>query len=248
MCGLLLVAQGAVGPVDEEDLLGGTGDGRVEPAEVVGRKHVLGDVALVDVDVLPLSALCFMAGDGIGILDLQGIVVGVLAQTLHAVAFVCQFGIVLPDGREECLLLLPRQGWCLALQGIEQYGQLHLLVVVVGELDYGIGKAEAIERTLVAYAPHHRHVAVGDEGERGKGRGARGKRIAAFVLLPPYSLLLCLTASNKSMAALTDTFKESSAPSIGIRICASAAWRHTSVSPVASVPITKAVAPRISVS
>ena len=62
------------------------------------------------------------------------------------------------------------------------------------------------------------------------------------------STVLCLTASYSRIAALTDTLSESSLPSIGMRICASAAWRHTSVRPVASVPITIAVAPVIAVS
>ena len=58
----------------------------------------------------------------------------------------------------------------------------------------------------------------------------------------------CLTASYSKMAALTLTFSESSLPNMGILICASAACRHTSVSPVASVPITVAVPRRMSVS
>ena len=59
-----------VGPVDEIDLPSCAGDGGVEPAEVVGREHVLGDVPLVDIDVLPLSALSLVASDGVRILDL----------------------------------------------------------------------------------------------------------------------------------------------------------------------------------
>ena len=68
---------------------------------------------------------------------------------------------------------------------------------------------------------------------------------------PPHQfqkLSLCLTASKSSTAALTDTLRESRMPSIGMRICASAALRQMSVSPVASVPITIAVPHRISVS
>jgi len=49
------------------------------------------------------------------------------------------------------------------------------------------------------------------------------------------------TASNSKMAALTDTLSESSRPRIGMRMCASAASRHTCVRPVDSVPITMAV-------
>ena len=49
------------------------------------------------------------------------------------------------------------------------------------------------------------------------------------------------TASISKMAALTDTLSESSRPRIGMRMCASAASRHTCVRPVDSVPITMAV-------
>ena len=59
---------------------------------------------------------------------------------------------------------------------------------------------------------------------------------------PPYpSIWRCLTASYRSMAALTDTFSESSLPSMGMRIWLVAALRHMSVRPVDSVPITMAV-------
>ena len=50
------------------------------------------------------------------------------------------------------------------------------------------------------------------------------------------------------MAALTDTFRESILPSIGILMWASAAFLHTSLRPVDSVPITMAVPHFISVS
>lgn len=56
------------------------------------------------------------------------------------------------------------------------------------------------------------------------------------------------TASKRRIAALTDTLSESSCPFIGMRMWASAAWRQGSVRPVASVPMTKAVPRRMSVS
>ena len=62
------------------------------------------------------------------------------------------------------------------------------------------------------------------------------------------ALFRCLTASNIRIAAETDTLRESRRPSIGILICASAAFLHASVSPVASVPMTMAVPPFMSVS
>lgn len=56
------------------------------------------------------------------------------------------------------------------------------------------------------------------------------------------------TASKSSMAALTETLRESRRPSMGMRMCASAASRQTSVRPVDSVPITMAVPCRMGVS
>ena len=58
----------------------------------------------------------------------------------------------------------------------------------------------------------------------------------------------CRTASKRRMAAETETLRLSRRPSIGMRMCASAARRQTSVRPVDSVPITRAVPPVISVS
>ena len=55
-----------LGPVHEIELLGSTGEGCVEPVDLVGGEHVVGHIALIQIDVRPLSALSFMAGDGIG--------------------------------------------------------------------------------------------------------------------------------------------------------------------------------------
>ena len=54
----------------------------------------------------PLSALCLVAGDGIGVFDLQGIVIGVGSQFLHPLSLVAYLGIVFPYSPEEILLLL----------------------------------------------------------------------------------------------------------------------------------------------
>ena len=62
------------------------GNGGVEPAEVVGGEHVFSHVALVDEDVGPLPALCFVAGDGIGVLDLHDAVADAPFDADHLVA------------------------------------------------------------------------------------------------------------------------------------------------------------------
>lgn len=65
-------------PVDEIKFLCSTREGCIEPMDIVGREHVVGHVALVNIYVRPLSALCLMTCYGIGILYLQGIVTRVL--------------------------------------------------------------------------------------------------------------------------------------------------------------------------
>ena len=54
--------------------------------------------------------------------------------------------------------------------------------------------------------------------------------------------LRCLIASNVTIAVVTDTFKESAIPFIGMMMFWSAASTQAWEMPVASVPITKAEA------
>ena len=48
----------------------GTGKGRVEPTEVIGRQILVRHIALVEEYILPLSALSLVASHGVGILHL----------------------------------------------------------------------------------------------------------------------------------------------------------------------------------
>lgn len=59
-----------LGPVDKEDSLGGACDGCIEPSEVVGGEKFLCHVTLINEDVGPLTALCLVASDCVGVLDL----------------------------------------------------------------------------------------------------------------------------------------------------------------------------------
>ena len=77
--------------------------------------------------------------------------------------------------------------------------------------------------------------------------GNHGVQYNKFSLHATLYCCRCLTASNNSMAVLTDTLSESSCPSIGMRMCLSAAMRHSCDSPLSSVPITIAVGLRMSV-
>ena len=92
-------------PVDKIKMLCGTGKGGVDPVDVVGREHLIGHVALVEIDVCPLPALCLVAGDGVAELHLQGVVVSVLTDFLHAVGLQRYVGIVLQHIPEELLVL-----------------------------------------------------------------------------------------------------------------------------------------------
>ena len=73
------------------------------------------------------------------------------------------------------------------------------------------------------------------------------KRLFQRKIVTSYIPCRWRTASKRRMAALTETFRESSLPSMGIRIWASAASRHCEVRPVDSVPITMAVGAVMSV-
>lgn len=97
-------------PVHEEQLFGSTGKGGVKPVDIVRREHIVGHVALVNIYVRPLAALCLVAGYGIGELNLQGVVVRVGTQTLHAVGTARLVGIILKYGVEELFALLVRKG------------------------------------------------------------------------------------------------------------------------------------------
>ena len=71
--------------VEQVDFPGGAGEGGVEPAEVLFVEHLVGDVTLLDYHRIPLATLCLVAGEGVGKLDLQGVVVGVLTHGSVAV-------------------------------------------------------------------------------------------------------------------------------------------------------------------
>ena len=118
-----------------------------------------------------------MAGDGIGILGLQGIVVGVGLQPLDAFGLRGDIGIVLQHGVEEAVGLLAGQGRCIATEGVQQEADLLLAVVVVGKSEGDVGKAEPIQLARAAHSAHDGHLAVGDE-------------VRAFVLLRPIVIVL----------------------------------------------------------
>ena len=80
--------------VDQIDLLGGSGKGRVEPFEVIDREGVLPE-GVVDEDAAPLSALGLVSGHSVGVLELQGVVVLVFTDGFVAFLLGGKMSIVL---------------------------------------------------------------------------------------------------------------------------------------------------------
>lgn len=60
----------------------------------------MGDVADVEEDVLPLAALGFVAGDGVGVFDLDGVEEGVCLDFLDFGGFGWGVGVVFKDLEE----------------------------------------------------------------------------------------------------------------------------------------------------
>ena len=52
--------------------------------DIVGGEHVVCHIALIQIDMRPLATLSFVAGDGIGELNLKGVVVTVALQFFDA--------------------------------------------------------------------------------------------------------------------------------------------------------------------
>ena len=125
---------------------------------------------MVDDHGAPLAALCLVAGEGIGELDLQGVVVGVLFHGTQPVLFARHVGIVLHDGLEELLRLGGGERGGLAVEGFEeQFAVVGREVGVVDKAQGGIGKMETIEFLVVAEALHLGYVAVGNEAHAAFG-------------------------------------------------------------------------------
>ena len=130
----------------------------------------------------PLSALCFVAGDGIGVFDLQGVQMDVLLHFFHTLLLAGNIVVVVPDGIPKGFLLFGREGGALALKRVHHDGSVNLHAVVVGQFDRSIGKAQAVELALVAVAAHDGHIAVGQEGRYLVFFGSRGWHPPVIVL------------------------------------------------------------------
>ena len=102
-------------PVHQIQSFRGPGKGRVQPTDIIGRKHVFRHVTLIYEDPLPLSALRLMASHGIGIFHLQGIEIRVGFQLLQPFTPHRNVHIIRFYGKEQGIGLGFRQGRCFAL-------------------------------------------------------------------------------------------------------------------------------------
>ena len=91
---LVLLQSLRLWPVDKKELLRGSRESGIEPMNIVGSEHIVGHIALVEINMCPLSTLRLMTRYGIGELHLQSIIVFVGAHMLHAVGFQGDVGIV----------------------------------------------------------------------------------------------------------------------------------------------------------
>ena len=132
-------------PIDQIQLFRGTGEGSIEPVDVVGRKHVVRHIPLIHINMRPLSALRLMASYGIGKLHLQGIEEPVLPDCLHSIRLERNVLIIFFYLPEELFLLFMGQGWRLARQSIQLNRCLQLVIVIIGELQQKRGETETVK-------------------------------------------------------------------------------------------------------
>ena len=97
----------------------GACEGRVEPFEVVRGEEILPE-GIVDEDASPLAALRFVAGDGIGIFQLQGVEERVLPDGVVAFLLGGQVRVILADTLVQGVRLLVGQGRGFGVQRVQQ--------------------------------------------------------------------------------------------------------------------------------
>ena len=124
-------------------------------------------IALIYENALPLSALCLVTGNGIGILHLQSVVIGIFLNLPAPLLPVGYLRIIIPHVLEKSFLSLSGKGRGFAPKRIQQNNGIKFQVVVIGKLQCSVGKTEPVKRALVPEA---------DRGKEGK-RKVRKRRI-----------------------------------------------------------------------
>ena len=139
------VIETLVPEVDQPESVHGAGDCGVEPFEVVHRQLILPE-RIVHEDARPLSALALVAGDRIGIFQLQGIVERVLTHCFVTFLLGSDVRIVRVDPLIEIVLLLVGQGCGLGVQGVETDFRHEFSIVIIRERKTGIGESQAVRQ------------------------------------------------------------------------------------------------------
>ena len=89
--------------------VGRTCKGGVKPTVEVFSKHFFRDIADIQKDVHPLAALCLVAGDGIGIFDLQDVVIGYCFHFFHLSCLCRDIVVIFENGIEKLVIKIFRQ-------------------------------------------------------------------------------------------------------------------------------------------
>ena len=132
--------------VDDEESVGSTGDGGVEPAVEIYAQCLGWDAAHIDEDVAPLAALRFVARDSIGEFHLQRVVVGVFLEFALAGGWRCRrvegVGVV-HNALIERLLFLGGKRCGFGEQGVEVKFAVEIYPVV-GKMQINVGEERVI--------------------------------------------------------------------------------------------------------
>ena len=102
-----------------------------------------------------------MAGHGLGVFELKGIVVEVFTHGTVAFALGFYVRIILIHTLVEGILLLIAQTGGFRFQGVEADFGMHLLVIVVREAEHRVGEMQAIALFVAAYFAKFSYIAVG---------------------------------------------------------------------------------------
>ena len=131
--------------------------------DIIGRKHIVRHITLVEIDMRPLTTLSLMTRHGIGILNLKSVIILIALQFFDAVGLETDIGIILHHSIVELQVLLMRQSRSLGREGIETNNGCEFEIIVIGKLHGYLSKTEAIELMHVPTSLHHRYIAIGEE-------------------------------------------------------------------------------------
>ena len=116
--------------INQIHLLGGTGEGCVQPAVIGCINAVVAQKPLVNEHAFPLAALGFVAGNGVGKLYLQCVVIGILFDKFYQLPFVSHFWVVFSYGLKQMIGQFISLVGTFSVQGIQQKLRIRLMVSI----------------------------------------------------------------------------------------------------------------------